>query len=93
MNYSENSTEMKERLDKVLSIVQNLGQINNNCNIYDMNDLQNLLHVSKRTLATWRSERCLKYSKIGKKCYVTQEQLNEFLNINNVNLNDYGKKY
>lgn len=50
--------------------------------IYDLADLQKVLHVSRRTLATWMSEGILEYSKIGNEIYVTQKDLDEFLDKN-----------
>lgn len=45
----------------------------------DNQEVAQLLNVSKRTLQTWRSNKALPFSKIGKKCYYHQDHVQEML--------------
>ena len=47
--------------------------------VYDNQDVMQLLKVSQRTLATWREEGIIKYSKIGAKIYYKPEHIHEML--------------
>lgn len=47
--------------------------------MYDNNDLIRLLHVSRRTLATWRGEGKISYTQVGNKIYYTHSDVEEFL--------------
>ncbi|WP_417607981.1 helix-turn-helix domain-containing protein [Owenweeksia hongkongensis] len=47
--------------------------------VYDNSDVIRLLKVSQRTLATWREDGTLKYSKIGAKIYYKPEHVQEML--------------
>lgn len=47
--------------------------------VYDNQDVMQLLKVSQRTLATWREEGVIKYSKIGAKIYYKPEHIQEML--------------
>lgn len=47
--------------------------------VYDNQDVMQLLKVSQRTLATWREEGVIKYSKIGAKIYYKPEHIHEML--------------
>jgi len=47
--------------------------------ILDNADLIQMLKVSTRTLATWREDGTIKYSKIGSKIYYRQEDVEELL--------------
>jgi len=83
--------ELKEGQEKIISLLQGFNSVNNSNKIYDLVDLQEILHVSKRTLATWKSQGILPYSQIGKKCFVTQSALDEFLTKHNVKAINYGR--
>ena len=75
---------IEEKQNEVLNLLKNLS----NCNIaqdkkvYDFTDLQEMLHVSRRTLQKWKSAGQFSYSQIGDKIYVTEADLNEFLTNN-----------
>ena len=56
--------------------------------VYALSDLEEMFHVSRRTLFTWKSKGILTFGKIGKKLYVTQQELDRFIN----NLNKGDKK-
>lgn len=47
--------------------------------VYDNQDVMQLLKVSQRTLATWREEGTIKYSKVGAKIYYKPEHIQEML--------------
>ena len=47
--------------------------------VYDNQDVMQLLKVSQRTLATWREDGTIKYSKIGAKIYYKPEHIQQML--------------
>lgn len=48
--------------------------------LYDTQDLAALLNVSRTTIGTLRSKGKLKFTRIGKKLYTSEESLREYLN-------------
>ena len=92
------SEEILERLEKrqeetllLLKDCREKGPDNKD-KLYDLTDLENVLKVSRRTLFKWKSEGKLHFSQIGKKLYITDEELKRFLVDNNLNNSDYGRK-
>ena len=85
--------ELEKRLQKTeQKLVEKLEKIEKlfyfkNCiteqNYFDNQDLCQLLNISKATLQRYRSMGLLKYQKIGKKIFYTQEHIQEFINNNN----------
>jgi len=79
---------MKKNLEKALILLEEYHE-NGNCDcksqVYDLNDLEEMLHVSRRTLFKWKSEGKLNFTQIGKKLYVTDSDLREFLVSNKLN--------
>jgi hypothetical protein len=72
-------TEIKKSLSEVLNKVsQERGQ-SIGIKIYDISDLLRIFPVCKRTIASWMSEGILPHSKVGKKIFITQKDLDEFL--------------
>lgn len=73
--------KLRESQEEILTLLRNIS--NNNVakqnKVYDLTDLENILHVSRRTIATWRSEGKLNFSQIGKKLYITDDELSKFL--------------
>lgn len=73
--------KIEEKQNKVLSLLENLS--NNNVakqnKVYDLTDLENILHTSRRTILKWKSEGKLAFSQIGKKLYITDDELSKFL--------------
>lgn len=53
--------------------------------VYDNQDVMQLLKVSQRTLATWREDGTIKYSKIGAKLYYKPEHIQEMLDSGLIN--------
>lgn len=47
--------------------------------VYDNSDVMRLLKISARTLATWREDGTIQYSKIGAKIYYKPEHIQEML--------------
>lgn len=47
--------------------------------VYDNSDVMRLLKVSQRTLATWREDGTIQYSKIGAKIYYKPEHIQEMI--------------
>lgn len=71
--------EIKRLLNLLMDKVEH-GTVNHNSfKVYDLNELEEILHVSRRTIATWMSEGVIAYSKIGHKIYITQSDIDEFL--------------
>ena len=84
--YNEIS-EIKKCQQETLALLEKLqkGGESNNKKIYDLTDLENMFHVSRRTLFKWKSEGKLNFVRIGKKMYVTSKELERFLNDNKLN--------
>ena len=82
--YNEIS-QMKQIQQETLNLLKGLhnnGVVGNREKVYDLTDLMEILHVSKRTLFKWKSEQCMKFSQIGKKIFVTDAELKRFLETN-----------
>lgn len=47
--------------------------------LFTIEDLIEILGVSRRTISTWTKEQRLPHIKVGNKIWVTEEQLQEFL--------------
>lgn len=47
--------------------------------VYDNQDIMQRFKISQRTLATWREDGTIKYSKIGAKIYYKPEHIQEML--------------
>jgi excisionase family DNA binding protein len=52
--------------------------------IYTLKDMANMFHVSVRTIYNWIDDGRFSYVKVGSKTFVTQTQLDEFLQANEV---------
>lgn len=62
--------------------MQSNKEEHSNIVMYDIVDLQRILKVSKRTIATWKSTGKLPFTQVGAKTWVTEDQLKAFLNKN-----------
>lgn len=69
----------QEKILNLLSTVQKKPDIEK---LYDMADIARILNVSRRTISTWTKEGSLEYVKVGNKLWVTEKQLNSFLDMN-----------
>ena len=76
---------IEKKQDELLNFFKdfrNSGIVNNKEKIYDLKDLEDSLHVSRRTLFKWKSEGRMQFSQIGKKIFVTDAELKRFLETN-----------
>ena len=89
MNTIVKLQEISQKQDEVLALMKNLcknkGEVSEN-KVFYMDDLMRIFRVSRRTLFTWKSKGKLTFGQIGKKLYVTQQELERF--INNLNKGD-----
>lgn len=74
--------EIKADQAKILAQLNDLFKDQSQPKIYDLVQLQQILHVSKRTIATWLKQGILPHSRVGGKIWVTEDQLTEFLQNN-----------
>ena len=88
----ENLMFLLESQQELLKTVRQLAKARNEVKesekVYDLSDLEKIFRVSRRTLFTWKSKGKLTFGQIGKKLYVTQSELERFIN----NLNKGGLK-
>ena len=54
------------------------GVVSNQDKVYDLTDLENMLHVSRRSIFKWKSEGKMRFTQIGKKMYLTDAELKRF---------------
>lgn len=77
--------EISQKQDEILATLRELrnnGVSDNKDRLYDLTDLEGKLHVSRRTLFKYLSAGILEHSKIGKKIYVSEKELQQFLVLN-----------
>jgi excisionase family DNA binding protein len=70
---------VRSELAKITELLHSQMANSRTMKMYDLADLQQLLNVSRRTISTWTKEGTLPHSKKGNKIWVTEEQLNLFL--------------
>jgi len=78
-------SELKRVQQETLNIVRDLqknGVVKNKEKVYDFTDLEEMLHVSRRTLFKWKSEGKMQFTQVGKKLYITDSELEKFLATN-----------
>ena len=78
--------EIDKKQEAILSLLTELhgsGAVNNKEKVYDLTDLEQLLKISRRTLFKHLSSGILEHTKIGKKIYIREEQLQKFLSKKN----------
>jgi len=71
--------KVQEETLAMLKDLHNRGAVGNKDKVYDLTDLEGLLHISRRTLFKHLSSGILGHSKIGKKIYVSDKELQQFL--------------
>lgn len=71
--------KLRADMSKVIELLQEKQAAQSEIKMYDLVDLQRILHVSKRTIATWKQQGKLSYSQVGSKTWVSEEQLKKFL--------------
>ena len=78
-----NSIEKKQ--EETLALVKELhtsGVVDNKDRLYDLTDLEGILKCCRRTLFKRLKSGILRHAKIGKKIYVDEKSLQEFLALN-----------
>lgn len=87
MDLYDEISEIKRKQDKTLALLEDLrnGVVNNKDRLYDLTDLEQLLKTSRRTLFKHLSSGVLEHSKVGKKIFISEEQLRKFLKSNSQN--------
>lgn len=82
--------EMKESMARIEALLTAGTSSNKNLNkVYDNADLMALLHVSRRTLATWRDEGVISFSQYASKIYYSQQDVDIFLEKHHVKPTKY----
>lgn len=74
--------ELKAGQEAILKLLNDLSQKNSMPKIYDLVQLQEILHVSKRTIASWLKQGILPHARVGGKIWITDEQSKSFLQNN-----------
>ena len=80
MDIYQELTEMKEGIAKIAGLLSAaLDSETKRNRIYDNADLMKLLHVSRRTLATWRDKGVITFTQYSGKIYYSQADLDNFM--------------
>lgn len=74
--------ELKAGQEAILKLLNDLSQKNSMPKIYDLVQLEQILHVSKRTIASWLKQELLPHTRLGAKIWISESQLEEFLTKN-----------
>ena len=78
-NLYDGLSDLKKGQENIMELLDAMKNETNQRIIYDLVDLRDKLNVSRRLLATWTKEGILPHSKVGNKIFVTDEQLQTFL--------------
>lgn len=79
MDIYKTLADIKEGQEKVQVLLNDLIRGKSQKKIYDIVDLTQLLHVSRRKVFDWIKEGILPHSKVGGKVFITDEDLELFL--------------
>lgn len=79
INIYDGLSDLKKGQEKIMILLHEMKEGSRQEKIYDLADLQNVLNVSRRTIATWTKQGILPHTKVGNKIWVTEEKLREFL--------------
>lgn len=71
-------SKIKSDLNKILLLLEQ-KQNERETKMYDLADLQKILHVSRRTLFNYKERGILPCTRIGSKLWVSEKQLEKFL--------------
>jgi excisionase family DNA binding protein len=74
--------DLNAKQERILALLNDLFHVHAQPKIYDLIELQEILHVSKRTVASWLKQGSLPHSRLGGKIWVTESQLQAFLDQN-----------
>ena len=83
MKNENNLNFLYESHQEILKAIQEIAgskEVKESEKVYDLSDLEKMFRVSRRTLFTWKSKGILTFGQVGKKLYVTQQELNRFIN-------------
>ncbi len=88
MNFSavpkEEYTRYQQQLDSIFEYIKSNKSPSK---IYDNSSLMKLLNVSQRTLASWRENGTIKFSKVQGKIFYRQKDIDEMLDQSQQNSN------
>jgi hypothetical protein len=71
--------DVKESQAKILAMLQEHVNKSSKPTVYNLVQIQDILHVSKRTVASWLKSGVLPHSRLAGKIWVTENQLHSFL--------------
>jgi excisionase family DNA binding protein len=77
--------ELKQRQESILTKLDALINDSTREKVYDLEELTNLLKISKRLVFKWLKEGILPHTRVGGKIWITEEQLKMFLEKNGSN--------
>jgi len=83
MKNENNLNFLYESHQEILKAIQEIAgskEVKESEKVYDLSDLEKMFRMSRRTLFTWKSKGILTFGQVGKKLYVTQQELNRFIN-------------
>ena len=83
MNDANDLNSLYANQQEILKAVREIAgskEVKESEKLYGLSDLEKIFHVSRRTLFTWKRQGKLTFGQIGKKLYVSQEELNKFIN-------------
>jgi hypothetical protein len=72
-------SEIKAGQDRTNNLITESLKSNSKLKIYDLVELKTMFKVSTRTMATWLQKGIISHTKVGAKIWVTELQLQEFL--------------
>jgi excisionase family DNA binding protein len=75
---------VKLELVKITELLKSQKATSEKLKMYDIADLIQILNVSRRTIATYTKNGTLPHTKVGNKIWVTEDQLNLFLDKNTI---------
>jgi hypothetical protein len=80
--------EIKKVQEEIIALFKDHLEKDSQPRVYTLNQVQEILQISKRLAATWISQRILPHTRVGAKIWVTEAQLKEFLEKNATDTSD-----
>lgn len=78
--------EIEKGIHKIKESLDNLViKTNNDDELWDSTDLLRNWHISERTLAGWRAEKKISFSKVGKKIFYSKKDRDSFIKRYHIN--------
>jgi excisionase family DNA binding protein len=74
--------DIRTEQEKILDLLGKQFSGDSQPKVYDLVQIQEILHVSKRTIANWLQQGIMPHSRVGAKIWITETQLQEFLKQN-----------